>query len=478
MPTNKDFTKNMADKLADTGEIELEAPPSDYDFAADEAIAKAAEEGKPKPRSFRPGGGFVNKGPQDRLQNESVKLLEQRAAIGKKGGRPRPEARFSSEELPEPMSPEEMTARTAQAKASVAKDEASGIIAVRNRRKAWAAEVQSKLAKGEKPSPSGLDLPPAPTANVESRQSRSLRAKAEKDLLSHSRVQAKIRESMAEFKTLKQPAPKFMIRKLQEPAPSIPAPKYTRTSGDLGPKQETPAIKITPAKNVTPELGNLETKTVYPPINRDLSRVFNEPYTGEVPRHIRSGAESDLHKERLKLVGKSLAEPKDLETVLKAVNAASPKERAHLGRLIDKGTSQSSIDTMLLHTIKPPPPTSATGEIELDLTPAGESVKRYTETVAKAPKPELTAETMQSGLAEKLPGAAKLAGKAGKVEEIALEGSKVAQAVRGAAKVSTTTSKLADLLKLATKGGKAGIAALMIGAGMAGIKNIGDKLRE
>lgn len=475
----KDPLKNIVDKLADDPkDIELSFPPEDYDHSKDEIVPKSKE------RSYRARGGKINEY-TDRLQNQAVKELELGKALkeGKKKA-PRVERKFEPTELVEPMSAEEMATRTKQALKATAKDEASGIQALKRSRAEYKANLNKALSEGRSVSPP-IKSEIMPT--VLTRKSRAVEERFLKDQEIHAQFQAGLKEQMKEYKTLGEKAPKLLIKAQQIPAPSreeIPKPKKVRLSGNLGPMREPTAPSIPKRIPQDKTLGNLETKSVYPPINRDLSIVFDEPYMGDRPRGEIPKEQMRTWLLRLKPVGESAAEETSSEYMTKVIEGAKTSTDEELKdmakRLRHKKATQSSIDRELAAKAGG---ASAEKPVELSGVTGEEGVKRYKEIVPTPTKPTVSVKSMLSGKAAELPGAVKLAGKTAETGAVALsDTSKIVRAAEAggeAASLASKSARLSELLSKLGKGaGKAGIAALILGGGMAGLKKIGAKLEE
>lgn len=466
----KDLLKDLTDRLSgSSNELQLSDPPPDYDHSKDTVVKSSTE------KSFRTRGGKISEF-SDRLQNQAVKELELGKALkeGKKKA-PRVASKFEPTELLEPMSADELAARTKQALKANAADEAGGIQALRRSRADYKAKLNKTLSEGKQWNPPGK---PAIMPTVLTRESKMREARFQTDLGIHNQFQSRLRE---QAKGAHKQLPNYVTEGLKLEAPSraeIPEPKKVRLSGELGPMRpvaEPPKAKVQPLDK---GLGNLETKSVYPTLNRDLSRVFNEPYKGDRPRGEIPKNQLRTWLLRLKPVGGSKAEETSsayMDKIIEGAKTSTDAELKDVAKRLRGGATQASIDKEMASkgsattTGKPVSLSGDTGE---------EGIKRYKETVQTPVKLTPTTKDMLSGKAAELPGAVKLAG----VEKGAValsDASKIVKAAEAGGEAVSLASKSSKLAALLGKGaGKAGMAALVLGAGMAGLKKIGSKLRE
>jgi len=487
----KDLLKDLADRLGD----------EPFDHSKDGLVGESTEE-----NSYRVRGGKINEA-SDRTQNEAVKLLEKQKALkaGKKKA-PKVERKWEPTELPEPMSAEELAARTKQALKTSAEQEAP-ITVLKRSRAGYKANLNKALSEGRQVSP---PIKSAIMPTVLTRESRAIEERFLKDSEIHAQFQAGLKQQLKEHElyvkgklpkietpfvtqevkelaaTGKFKAPAHIIKGLQIPAPSrdeIPEPKKVRLSGDLGPMRPVQKPSVPKIQPIDAELGNLETKNVYPTLNRDLSRVFNEPYKGDRPRGEIPKAQYKTWFLRLKSgVGGSKAEETssaEMDKIIEGAKTATDSELKDLANRIKGGDiSQRSADRELAAKASKSTAGEKSLEFSFDAPGADDGVKRYKETVPTPVKPTSISKDMLSGKAADLPGAAKLLG----VEEGAEATSKIVKAAEAGGEVASIASKsarLSELLSRLSKGaGKAGIAALILGGGIAGLKKIGAKLEE
>jgi len=484
--SNKEFTDHMVDLLADDldGEVSLSTgPPKDW---------KPSDDETPRERKFRVKKRGVLGSREDRGQNEALQQAEKdySKATKTKLGRA-PQSLDAPEDYGPAPTPEELSTKTKQALKAVAVDEASGFGAVKRRRAEYKSKLDATLKSGKAWNPPAP--PPIQRNLVESRASRSLRAKAGADLLAHNRVQEALRSKMtqhkAEVKLYVPPeiresgkfnAPKFVIKGLQKEAPVVPEPKFVRPSGPVGEMRPTPTVMKNPKiKPLDAELGNLETETVHGNLPREIQKVFNERPKGDPSKYAGGSKEQQaLWQLRMETIGGSVAEdtpstPRSLTNLIKGVKDSTPAELKDLAKRIDRGGrkgTQISIDDLLRKKVVDP--LKDLGEEGVTLSgkiKGAEGVKHYTETVPTPVKPEIHTKDMLSKLSTPKPleSEIKLSG-AGKIVKAVEAGEGVA--------LASKSSRLAELLGKGA--GKAGIAALLLGGGMAGLRKLGEKLRE
>lgn len=486
--SNKEFTEHIVDLLADSSDDEVHlssGPPEGW---------KPSDDITPAQRKHRIKKRGVLGSAEDRRQNELLQEVEKQHEIktGTKLLRA-PQSLDAPEDYGPPPTPEELAAKTKQALKAVAEDEASGFGAIKRRRAEYKQQLTSTLKSGKAWNPPAP--PPIQRNLVESRASRSLRAKAGADLLAHNRVQEALRSKMtqhkAEVKLYVPPeiresgkfkAPKFVIKGLQKEAPVVPEPKFVRPSGPVGKMRPLPEVKAPKVKALDADLGNLETASVHPDLPRQVQQVFNERPKGEHPKFSEGSKEANaLWQLRMETIGGSAAEdtpstPKSLTNLIKGVKNSTPAQLKDLADKIDKGGregTQVSIDNILRAKANPTSAGIDTGPEEVTLSgkaKGSEGVKHYTETVPTPVKPEIHTKDMLSKLSTPKPltGEVKLSG-ASKIV-------KAVEAGEGAVSLASKSSRLAELLGKGA--GKVGIAALLLGGGMAGLRKLGEKLRE
>jgi hypothetical protein len=165
-----------------------------------------------------------------------------------------------------------------------------------------------------------------------------------------------------------------------------------------------------------------------------------------------------------------------LTNLIKGVKASSDSELRDLAKRIDRGGregTQVSVDNILRAKAGVADPLKDVGEEGVTLSgkiKGSEGVKQYTETVPTPVKPEIHTKDMLSKISTPKPltGEVKLSG-ASKIV-------KAVEAGEGAVSLASKSSRLAEILGKGA--GKAGIAALLIGGGMAGLRKLGEKLKE